>query len=288
MFFLQAYRQFFWLGLLPVVSGVCSLSYIVCFRAQGIFSLMYGLILGVGIQAGITLMGVRPFFPERRFFLPLTHLEVKKTGKLLCPLLIGSALVHVNVVVDQAMASTLPAGSIAALQYAIKLHSVLTQMFVMVVSQALFPFLSQQAAEKDFEMLHQTFLLTVKRTLYVLLPISIGIILWGNSLIELLFQRGAFTSYSTSATASAWIAYTLGLPVQAVGILTARVYNALQDNKTLMYVSAIGIVLNIFLNVIFMRYWGHAGIALSTSGVYLMATSVLLYLLHRKIKKGVS
>ena len=90
-------------------------------------------------------------------------------------------------------------------------------------------------------------------------------------------------TYTYNATAGAWIAYTVGLPVQAIGILTARMYNALQDNTTLMYVSGGSIVLNIIFNWVFMKFWGHIGIALSTSGVYAVTTGVLVYLLHRKI-----
>jgi putative peptidoglycan lipid II flippase len=101
--------------------------------------------------------------------------------------------------------------------------------------------------------------------------------------VRILFERGAFSVHSTSATAGAWIAYTLGLPVQAIGILTARVYHALQDNKTLMYVAGGSIGLNIFFNWTFMKVWGHIGIALSTSGLYCVTTIVLLYLLRRKI-----
>ena len=199
------------------------------------------------------------------------------------PLLLGASFVHTNMIVDQMMASTLPAGSIAALHYATKLHSVLTQVVIMMVSKAIFPFLAQQAAQDDHEAMKRTFILTIKRTLYILLPMSLLILGGGHSIVKLLFQRGAFNSYSTSATAGAWIAYTVGLPVQAIGILTARMYNALQDNTTLMYVSAGGIVLNIVFNVVFMKIWGHIGIAASTSAVYGVTTIVLLTILHKKI-----
>ena len=81
------------------------------------------------------------------------------------------------------------------------------------------------------------------------------------------------------------IAYTIGLPVQAIGILTAKIYNVLQKNTILMYVAGASIGLNIFFNWTFMKIWGHIGIALSTSGVYFVTTGVLLYILHQKLWK---
>jgi putative peptidoglycan lipid II flippase len=158
-------------------------------------------------------------------------------------------------------------------------------MFIMVVSGAVLPFFARQVVKDDFEMLRVTFLLTIKKMLYVLLPITVCIIFLGETFVQVLFQRGAFSAHSTSATAGAWIAYTLGLPMQAIGIITARMYNALQDNKTLMYVAGGSIGLNIFFNWLFMKFWGHVGIALSTSGLYCVTTSVLLYLLYRKTGK---
>jgi putative peptidoglycan lipid II flippase len=281
----QARRQFFFTGFAPLLSGVCSLGYIVGFRSQGVLSLMYGLIFGMLVQTGVTLYNTRRLLPNRVFFLPFLHPEIRKTGALMFPLLLGSSFGHINLVVDQMMASMLPAGSIAALNYASKLHSVLTEMFVMVISRAILPFLAQQVAENDIQAMKDTFSLTIKRTLYVLLPISVFIVVFGRFMVQLVFQRGAFTAHSTSATAGAWIAYTLGLPAQAIGILTARVYNALQDNKTLMYVAGISIGLNILFNWIFMKIWGHIGIALSTSMLQWVTTFMLGYFLHKKIKR---
>jgi putative peptidoglycan lipid II flippase len=281
----NAHRQFTFPAFIPLVNGILSLGYIVYFREQGIFSLMWGLVLGMLVQAGITFYAIRRFFPERPFLLSLFNTDVRKTITLMFPLLLGASFGHINVVIDQMMASTLAAGSIAALHYATRLHSIATQLFIIVVSRAVLPFFSQQVATKDFEALKETYYLTIKRMLYVLVPLSVGIIFLGKPLVQFVFQRGAFSAHSTAATAGAWIAYTIGLPIQAIGILTAKIYNVLQKNTILMYVAGASIGLNIFFNWTFMKIWGHIGIALSTSGVYFVTTGVLLYILHQKLWK---
>jgi putative peptidoglycan lipid II flippase len=282
---LQAHQQFFLTGFLPLLSGVCSLTYIVLFRSQGILSLMDGLIVGMLVQTSVTLYSARRLWPKRVFLLPLLHPEIQKTGKVMFPLLFGSSFGHINVMVDQMMASRLPAGSISALSYASKLYSVLNEMFVMVISRAILPFFAQQAAEQDIPAMKSTFSSAIKRVLCVLVPITVFIGIFGKYLVQLVFQRGAFTAHSTSATTGAWIAYTAGLPAQAIGVLTARVYNVLQDNKTLMVVAGASIGLNILLNRVFMHFWGHIGIAVSTSVVQTINTVSLWYLLQRKIGK---
>ena len=281
----HAHRQFTFPAFVPLLSAILSLGYIVYFRSQGVFSLIYGLVVGMLLQTGVTLLATKRFFPEKVFLLPPFNPDSTRTLTLMLPLLNGSSFGHINVVVDQITASVLPAGSIAALNYANRLHSILTQMFIMVIARAVLPFFARQVADNDIEALKATFFLTIKRMLYVLLPMSVLILVLGKPMVQLVFQRGAFTASSTSATAGAWIAYTLGLPAQAVGILTARIYNAFQDNKTLMYVAGGGMGVNIFLNWTFMHVWGHIGIALSTSGVSWVTTAILLYRLRKKIHK---
>lgn len=282
----QAHRQFAFVAFAPLISGIFSFWYMIQFQSDGVISLMHGLIGGMCLQSGVILYAARQFFPVRFRLLSPFHPDVKQGMKMMTPLFVGSSFGHINMVVDQMMASRLPAGSIAALNYAAKLHSMLTQMFIMMASKAMLPFLAQQAAENDFDALKATFFKIVKTTLIILLPISAAIILFGRFAIEIFFQRGAFTAQSTSATAGAWTAYTLGLPLMAVGILAARMYNVLQENPTLMYVAGGSVAVNIVLNWIFMHWWGHIGIALSTSVVACLSTGVLLAVLSGKINRN--
>lgn len=280
----NAHQRFSLSASLPLVGGIFSVVYILSFRDQGVVSLLYGLALGMGIQSCLIGGLVRYCFADCSFtFFSLRHPEIRHTGKVLSPLILGGMLGHTNIIIDQIMASMLPAGSISALQYANRLHSVLTQMFVMVVSNAALPFFAQQVAQHDLQALKATFFQVAKRTLLFLLPLSFIILFFGNTFVKIAFQRGAFSAHSTIATAGAWKAYTLGLPVMAVGILATKIFNSLQENTILMYISAGSIVLNIGLNWLFMSWWGHIGIASSTSGVYCVATGVVLYFLHKKI-----
>ena len=280
-----AHRQFWRAGWLPLISGACSLAILLALHAYGVPILMFGLIGGMFVQTCAVMYAGRGRWTGRFQWLAPSNPDMRQMLHALLPLLIGGSLGHVNLVVDQIMASTLPAGSIAALHYANKLHSVVTQMFIMMISHAVLPFFARQAAEHDLKALRATFGLTIKRTLLILAPLSLLILAFGRLGVQIMFQRGAFSVESTAATTSAWQAYTLSLPVMAVGILTARVYNALRANTLLMYVSGLSVGLNIVFNWLFMQHWGHTGIALSTSAVYGATTTALLMLLPRSIRR---
>ncbi len=285
LYLFHAHRQFVVPALVPVSAGVFSLLYIAYFHRQGVSSLLFALVGGMTLQTCITLYAARQFWPRHVSVISPVASEICAIGKSTIPMFLGASFGLVNVTVDQMMASTLPEGSIAALNYASKLHSIPTQMFIMVVSGAVLPFFARQAAEHDFAVLRSTFFLTIRRILYILLPVTLGILLFGEDCVRVVFQRGSFSADSTSATSAAWIAYTFGLPMQAIGIITARMYNALQEHHILMYVAGGSIGLNIVFNVVFMKFWGHVGIALSTSGLSWVTTTILLYMLYRKTDK---
>jgi putative peptidoglycan lipid II flippase len=79
-------------------------------------------------------------------------------------------------------------------------------------------------------------------------------------------------------------AYLLQVPGHLLGILYVRLISALQANRLLMVGSAINLVVNIGLNLVFMRRYGVAGIALSTAAVYGVSCVYLAFVAHRQLR----
>jgi putative peptidoglycan lipid II flippase len=65
------------------------------------------------------------------------------------------------------------------------------------------------------------------------------------------------------------ICYSLQIPFFVGSMLLVRFLSAMRRNDLLMYASAVNLVLDVVLNLVLMRKWGIAGIALSTSLVFL-------------------
>jgi putative peptidoglycan lipid II flippase len=105
-------------------------------------------------------------------------------------------------------------------------------------------------------------------------------------LVRLFFQRGAFTEADTQLVAWVQNLYLLQIPVFVLGMFVVKLISALQANRILMWGSGINLVCNIICNYIFMKWLGIAGIALSTSLMYLISTSFLLVMALRLIKKS--
>jgi putative peptidoglycan lipid II flippase len=84
-----------------------------------------------------------------RRYLDLKDAALRKMGKLMIPVMAGSVMAQLNVVVDRLLASQLPEGSIAALNFGNRLNGFVLGVFIMSFVTVIFSALSQKAAVGD-------------------------------------------------------------------------------------------------------------------------------------------
>lgn len=200
------------------------------------------------------------------------------------PAVAGAILMSATTLVDQTMAAWLPTGSVSALGYGTKVSSVLMTVGAMALSTTLLPHLSALVARADWTALR----VLERRLRWLLLgttiPVTVVLVLFSTPIVQLLFERGAFSAAETATVSSVQAAYLLQVPVHLLGILYVRLISALQANRLLTIGSAINLVVNIGLNVVFMRRYGVAGIALSTAAVYTVSCVYLAVAAHRRLR----
>jgi putative peptidoglycan lipid II flippase len=118
-------------------------------------------------------------------------------------------------------------------------------------------------------------------------PLTLIVFALSEPIVSLLFERGAFTKADTHLSGQVQALFVLQVPFYMLGILIVRLISSLQANHVLMWGAAINLFLNIFLNYLFMQWFGVSGIALSTSVVYFISFCYLFYMLWRVIKNNV-
>jgi putative peptidoglycan lipid II flippase len=100
------------------------------------------------------------------------------------------------------------------------------------------------------------------------------IVAFSSPIVSLLFERGAFSEADTRAVAEVQALLALQIPFYVLGMIAVRLLSATSGNRILMWISFGNFAVNIVANYVFMRLWGVAGIALATSLVYVIASSV--------------
>ncbi|MEK5491328.1 murein biosynthesis integral membrane protein MurJ [Paenibacillus sp. FSL R7-0297] len=201
----------------------------------------------------------------------------KKMLNLSLPVILGVSVNQINSLVDQMIASNLVAGGISALNYANKINLSVNTIFVMSVVTMLYPKISKLAAEKNFEELKKSAIETINIIIIIILPITMGILIFSKQIITLLFGRGAFNSLAIEMTSEVLIYFSIGMIGFGLREVLSRVFYSMQDTKTPMLNAAIGLVLNIILNIILSKFLGIGGLALATS-ISAIFTTILLFI----------
>lgn len=276
------------------------------FVIPGLMSVPYNILIIVSIFASVyinpnilpwgTLVGLSlqfifqyPFARKNGFrYKPTIDLKdpyLKRMIWLIGPVLIGVAVTQVNAIVDRTIASTLVAGSISALNYATKLNQFVMGMFIVSISSVIYPMLSKLSTENNKKKFKQSIVTSINVVILIIIPISVGAIILAHPIVKLLFQRGEFDARATEMTAIALIFYSVGMLGFGLRDILGKIFYSLQDTKTPMINGIIAMILNIVLNLAFVKFTNMqlGGLAFATSISSLVTIALLSVSLRKKI-----
>lgn len=248
---------------------------------DNIGGLMIASVVAASTQFLIQVPAIRHQGYRYRLDANFNDLYLKKTLRLILPVLIGSAVRQVNTVVDKTLASNLVDGSISALNYSVRISDVIISVFIAAITTVVFPMLSKAFSQEDNNQVRKIMGQGINIILIITVPATIGIMILAEPMVRLFFERGAFTSTATGMTSGALFFYSIGLVGTALKLMLNKVFYSLQDTKTPMINGALAVGLNIILNLILVRFMDHAGLALATS-ISAIFTAILLILNLRK------
>jgi len=214
------------------------------------------------------------------------HKAIKRIGLLMVPAIFGSAVYQFNQFMGTLLASFLPEGSVSWLYYADRLVQFPLGVFAIAISTAALPSLSSHAARKEFDQFEETLGHALGLVFFITFPSAAGLMVLGEPLIRVLFERGAFTLYSTLMTNYALFFYALGLwAFSGIRVMVSAFY-ALQDTKTPVKVAGVALALNLGLSLVLMGPLKHGGLAFALSLASIVQFFILLYMFHRKMSLG--
>jgi putative peptidoglycan lipid II flippase len=144
--------------------------------------------------------------------------------------------------------------------------------------------LSKQGAEKDLEGFGETLNHTLRMTFFIIIPSMVGLIILGESIIGLAFERGEFNEFATLMTSRALTFYALGLwAFSGIRVMISAFY-AQHDAKTPVRVAVITLVANLIFGLLLIGPLEHGGLALALSLSSTLQFGLLVFFFKRKIK----
>jgi putative peptidoglycan lipid II flippase len=278
---LNSCERFATAALVPLVTPALTVFLLAVAGRLGVGILAVGIVVGGCIEWGLLALALRRegFSVRPRRAAPDARARrlLGEFGAMVVTLLLSSG----NALVDQAMAASLGAGAVSALNYANKVPAVLFSVSAGLWTAAL-PLFSQVLARGDLGGLRQM-MRGYSRTVWALgLPVTAVVYLLSAPLVHLLYERGAFTGADTFVVAPIQAAYVLQLPAYVLAVMYQRLAISMRAGRLVMLGAAINLVLNAVLDVVLMRYLGVVGIAISTTCVA-VASCLYLALLGRRL-----
>ena len=248
---------------------------------------VYVLLVGTLLARVAECLFMVPFARRKGYrFQPVLNFRdenLKALAHVAMPVIFGTSINQINKLVDRTLASGITVGGISALNYAARLNGFVQGLFVMSISTVMYPMISKMASEQNLRGLKNTLSEAIGMINIMVIPATVGAIIFAEPIVDLLFGRGAFTPEAAAMTSSALKFYSIGMLAFGLREILSRAFYALQDTKTPMVNGAIAVGLNIVLNIILSRYLGIGGLALATSIAGIVATILLFITLRKKI-----
>ena len=229
----------------------------------------------------VQLLGARRVGMRYRLALNLRHPDLIKYILLSLPLMIGLGMAFSSEFFIKFFGSYLPPGSIASLNYGLRVMLILVGLFGQSVGTASYPFMARLAAEKKLaEMNH--LLNTGLRYLLVVIPFSVLLMVLRHEVILILFQRGRFDAAATALTARLLVFLLIGTFAFSAAIFVNRGYYAVQNTLFPAVFGSLAVIVSIPLYLVAMRHMGAAGLALAISLSSIFQVTLLYILWNRK------
>jgi putative peptidoglycan lipid II flippase len=202
--------------------------------------------------------------------------------------MIGSGAVYVNNIVRDNLASRVSAGAVSALNSAFATMILPQAVIAQAIGAALFPTISAHAARGERAEFARTLSRATNVVIALAVPATVGLLVLGEPIVALLFQRGRFDAQATRAVGAALAMSGLGLVGHCVLELVTRAFYALKDNRPPMLLGVASVALNIVLSLTLLplasRWTDMPFVALAAANsiATTLETAVLFALLARR------
>lgn len=256
-------------------NGIIILYYVLLCRRFGIYGLAWAFLLGWAAQAVMQLPWLRK--NGFRYRPSLRHPGIRQVFLLMLPVMVSTWIQPVNQLISTRFATHLFEGAGAsAMDYANTLYTMITGILVLSITNVIFPEMSRLSTGGKEEALGSLISGSIRSMLFLLLPMTAGLMLLSTPMVRLLYEYKNWSGFSTQITARALCFMSLGMVGYGVQNVLSRAFYAGQDGKTPLVSGVISIAVNLLLCLILTDTLDVAGLSLATAVSSTVAAVVLL------------
>ncbi len=262
-------------------NGIIILYYIFFCKYFGIYGLAVAFLLGWAMQAVVQMPALHRLGFSYRF--SLWHPGLKRVFTLMLPVMVSTWIQPINQLISTRFASYID-GGVSAMTYANSLYTMLAGILVLSMTNVIFPEMSRLTSQARLDDLQELLRSSLRTLLFLLLPMTVGLMLLAESMIRLLYQHGTWTDTSTLITSRALIWMAVGMVGYGIQNVLVRAFYAEKNGKIPLISGAVSILLNVVLCYLLSPVMDVAGLALASALSSTAAAVLLLVPTSRKMK----
>ncbi|MBV9407879.1 MAG: murein biosynthesis integral membrane protein MurJ [Candidatus Eremiobacteraeota bacterium] len=262
---LNAYHRFGAAALQGVVANLCIIGFVWFAQPHyGANALVFGALAG----AFVSLLALLPsFFGLRRFrfALDLRHPGMLRLLHVLGPIAIGSAAGQIAMFFDRYFASGMSEGTIAGMNFAVKVVGFPQQIFVTAIATVIFPLFARQFAHRNKVAMRKSVATGLQMVIFLTLPSAFGLCMLAGPIVQTLFERGAFTPQATVLCAQLLPYAAVGLVALAANVVLTRCLYACGVVRVAIAISVATVAINVGLSLAWLPSLGARGLLLANA-----------------------
>lgn len=282
---LNTYNKYWISAFSPVLLNVCfigTMLWVVPYFEQPIFALAWAVCL-----AGVLQLAFQIPFLKKIGMLPRWRFSLKDEGvwrvlKQMGPAVFGVSISQISLVINTIFASFMVTGSVSWLFYADRLMEVPAGLLGVAISTILLTSLSKYHAERNTVEYSKMLDWGLRLTIMFTLPAALSLGLIAVPLLSTFFQGGAFVAHDVLMTRNALVGYSVGLIGMLLVKVLAPAFYARQDIRTPVKIGIITLIATQIMNLIFIGWFQHAGLALAIGLGSCINSGILFYLLRKR------
>lgn len=244
------------------------------FYVEPAWALVYGTLIGGVAHVLVHLPSVFTLWRSLVPRLDLTDPSVRSVGRELSKVVVIGLFGQLNLLVLSQLAADVGPGAVTHYTFATRVVDLAQGVVAVAIGSAMLPQVSQAVAEGAWDRFRGDFSSALRLAAFLLVPVAVVLSALALPVTSVLFRHGAFGWEDTVRTASTLQLLTPFLLGVAGINLVKRVYFALGDRNTLLWVGALGVLLTGFVGYTLVQTMGLAGlgVALSVATVAQLAT----------------
>jgi len=270
-----------------VINAVTILLFVIAFQPLwGIKSVAFGTLAG----SIITFLFLIPIFLKNKrykFSFDFSNEGVIKIIRVMSPLVIAGLFYKASTLIQRMIASTLPEGSISYLGYATKIVTVLGTITASGISITIFPAMGRAWAEKNIEKVREYFTKGIRVIMLITFPMAAIFAVLRVPIIQVIFERGAFTHTTTLAVANVLLIFMVYFICSGLGSIIGKGFYIAQKTKLLAILGIGQTIVYLGYSYILAMHFSYIGLAVATS-MYFFFPVIINTWIMRKLYNGIN